>query len=174
VADAPDGILLRRHRDLAGRAFEPWVRRILVLLLLAVPIAALANVFGQKPETTAASAPAARLELFAPPALRGGLLYESRFRVYARRDLRKAILVLSPGWLEGFTLNTIEPSPVGQASADGRLVLTLGHIPAGSSYRLYLQFQVNPTTVGRRSQNVKLLDGTRTVAVIRRSIVVYP
>jgi hypothetical protein len=82
--------------------------------------------------------------------------------------------VLEPGWLEGFTLNTIEPSPVGEASDHGRLVFTLGHVPAGGSYRLYLQFQVNPTTVGHRSQDVVLLDGSRRLTAIRRTITVFP
>ena len=140
VARAPDGIVLRRHRDFEGRACEPWVRRALLLALLAIPIAALANVFGQSPRTTSASSAAARLQLLAPATVRPGLLYEARFRIDAQRELKKAILVLEPGWLEGFTLNTIEPSPVSEASDDGRLVFTLGHVPAGSSYRLYLQF----------------------------------
>ena len=35
-------------------------------------------------------------------------------------------------------------------------MLELGHVPAGDKYSLYLQFQVNPTDVGRRRQNVRL------------------
>ena len=174
MARPPDGIVLKTHRDLEGRRHEQWVRRALLILLLAIPVAALLNVFGQSPSTTKASSPEANLQLLAPPALRSGLLYEARFRIYARSELKKATLVLQPGWLEGFTLNTLEPSPVGEASDHGRLVFTLGHVPAGGSYRLYLQFQVNPTTVGRRSQNVTLLDGTRTLALIRRTVTVFP
>jgi hypothetical protein len=174
VAHAPDGIVLRTHRDLEGRRHEPWVRRVLLLLLLAIPVAALLNVFGQSPRTTNASARDARIQLLAPQSVRPGLLYEARFRVFARHELKKATLVLEPGWLEGFTLNTLEPSPVDEASDHGRLVFTLGHIPAGGSYRLYLQFQVNPTTIGRRSQDATLLDGTRTLARIHRTITVFP
>ena len=37
-----------------------------------------------------------------------------------------------------------------------------------------LQFQVNPTTVGRRSQAVELYDGSRLVARVNRTVTVYP
>jgi len=82
--------------------------------------------------------------------------------------------VLQPGWLEGFTLNTVAPSPIDEASDNGRLVFTLGHVPAGSTYRLYLQFQVNPTNVGSHRQDVELLDGDRRVALVRRTVTVFP
>ncbi len=43
--------------------------------------------------------------------------------------------MLDPGWLEGMTLNTLEPSPVGEANRDGRIALELGRIPAGTTHR---------------------------------------
>ena len=93
--------------------------------------------------------------------MRSGLLFEARFRVTARQDLAKATLVLDPGWLEGMQANTIEPSPIGEGSEDGKLVLQLGHVAAGHSFLLFMQFQVDPTNVGRRSQGVALYDGQR-------------
>ncbi len=33
----------------------------------------------------------------------------ARFRVTAKQDLKKATLVLDPGWAENITINTIEP-----------------------------------------------------------------
>ena len=66
--------------------------------------------------------------------------------------------MLDPGWLEGMTLNTLEPAPIGEASRDGG-----SRSSSGTSRRaphvLFLQFQVNPTNVGRRSQDVELHDG---------------
>jgi hypothetical protein len=38
---------------------------------------------------------------------------------------------------------------------------------------LYMQFQVNPTTVGRRSQEVRLTDGSRTLLVVHRTVTVF-
>jgi hypothetical protein len=73
------------------------------------------------------------------------------------------------------SINTIEPSPVSEASNNGRLVFELGHVPAGKSFILFMQFQVNPTNVAwHRPQNVTLLDGTRTITTIHRRITVYP
>ena len=91
-----------------------------------------------------------------------------------RRELKRATLILDPGWLEGSTLNTIEPSPVGQASADGSLSFELGHIPAGRSFILFLDFQTNPTNVGHRHQTVTLYDGARKVLTVHRTITVFP
>ena len=67
-----------------------------------------------------------------------------------------AVLKLDPGWAEGMSINEIEPSPVNEASDNGRLSLELGHIPAGKSFLLFMQFQVNPTNVAwHRPQNVE-------------------
>jgi hypothetical protein len=171
---APDLIVLERDRDLAGREWEAWVRRGLFALLCLVPLLALLNVFGQRPETASAAAPEAKLALYAPEHVRSGLLFEARFRVTARQDLAKATLVLDPGWLEGMQANTIEPGPIGEGSADGKLVFQLGHVAAGHSYVLFMQFQVDPTNVGRRSQGVALYDGQRKLVELHRTITVYP
>jgi len=176
VADIPDLLVLKRHRDLdyAGR-HGPLVRRIALSLVAVVSILGLLNVFGQRPLTTVASAPAATLKLYAPEHLRGGLLWSARFHVYANEDLKKATLVLDPGWAESMSINTIEPSPIGEASKDGKLSLELGHIPKGSSYILFLQIQVNATNVAwRRSQNVELDDGAKKILLLRHHVTIYP
>jgi hypothetical protein len=81
---------------------------------------------------------------------------------------------LGPGWLERMTVNTIEPSPVSEASKNGSLTLELGHIPAGGSHLLFMQFQTNPTNVGHRSAPVTLLDGDEEILHIDRSITIFP
>jgi hypothetical protein len=174
VADIPDTLVLKRDLDLEGRSFEIWIRRALFTVVVAVPVVALFNVFGQRPDSKTLVGPAASLKIYAPAHLRGGLLYEARFHVTARRDLRDATLVLGSGWLEGMTVNTIEPSPVSEASNNGRLSLELGHIPSGQSYLLFLQFQVNPTNVGRRTQSVELMDGRTSLLSYHRTVTVYP
>jgi hypothetical protein len=170
----PDFVVLPRHRDLAGRRNEVWVRRGLLAVLVAVPVAGLFNVFGQQPTTSRAAAPGATLSVRAPTSVRGGLLYEARFEIRATRELRDARLVLAPGWLEGQQVNTIEPSPVGEASDDGSLALDLGHVPAGERHLLFLQFQVDPTNVGSHSHDVSLYDGDRRLLTIRRTATVFP
>lgn len=175
MADIPDQIVLKRDRDLEGRAWQIWLRRGLFLLLPIVALLGLLNLFGQRPSTTTAAAQgAASLKLFAPNRVRSGVLYQARFHITAQRDLKQATLVLSPGWLESMTVNTIEPSPVNEASDNGRLSLDLGHIPAGSSYLLFMQFQTNPTNVGHRDASVTLKDGDETLLRIHRTVTVFP
>jgi hypothetical protein len=173
VADLPDYLSLERHRELVGR-HSLVTRRVFLTLLVAVLAAALANVFGQRPDSVNATTPAAHLKVYAPSRVRSGLYFEARFTIDARRELKDATIVLDPGWLEGMTINTIEPSPLGEASRDGKLALHLGHIPAGQTYLLFLQIQVNPTNVGHRSQDVALEDGEKRILSIKRAITIYP
>jgi len=134
----------------------------------------LLNAFGQRPATATTEADAATLEVYSPSRVRGGLLFEARFTITARRELKEATLVLGRGWLEGMTVNTIEPSPLGEASRDGDLSLELGHIPAGEKYVLFVQFQVNPTNVGHRKRTVELDDGEERILTYEKAITVYP
>ena len=175
MADVPDTLVLKRDRDLEGRRNDIWIRRGLMALVAAVPVVALFNVFGQRPDTTTLVSPAASLKIYAPSKLRGGLLYEARFHVTARQELKDASLVLGTGWAEGMSINTIEPSPVSEASNNGRLSFELGHIPAGQSHILFMQFQVNPTNVAfGRPQTVWLTDGKTRLITYERELTVFP
>jgi hypothetical protein len=174
MADIPDRIVLKRHRDLDGRAHRIWYRRGIFALVPVFLILGLANVFDQRPGGTTVDASRATFELYAPTRLRGGLLYEARFTIHAHADVKNALLQLSPGWNEGQTLNTIEPSPLGEASRNGDLLLTLGHIRPGATYRLFMQFQVNPTNLGRRRADVTLYDGGTELAHVDRTLTFFP
>jgi hypothetical protein len=173
MADTPAFLTLRRNRDRASRN-EVRIRRALVGLVCVFLLAGLLNVFGQRPATSEAGTAAASLKVYSPEHVRGGLYYEARFTITARQDVKNAMLVLNSGWLEGMTVNTIEPSPLGEASRDGKLVLTLGHIRPGKSYILFMQLQVNPTNVGHRSQDAALYDGGTFLTSVDRAITVYP
>lgn len=174
MADIPDGIVLSRDRDLRGRHFEIWIRRGVLAIIAALFVAAVLNVFGQRPETATANSSAATLQLYAPTALRGGLLWSARFRITAHRAIKKAILVLSPSWAESMSVNTIEPSPVNETSDNGKLVFTLGPIKSGKTYVLFMQFQVNPTNVSNAKRTVGLYDGSIRLAAIKQTVTVYP
>ena len=174
MAQIPDTIVLRRDRDLGPRRNDIWIRRGLFALVCAIPLLALANVFGQRPDTSSGGAGAARISVSAPSRVRGGLLYQARFTITARKSLTQAALVLDRGWLDGLTLNTVEPSPVSESSKDGKLALDLGPISSGHSYEFILDFQVNPTTMGSQDQNVTLYDGNRALVTLHRTLTVFP
>ncbi len=174
VSKTPDTIVLRRDRDLERRGHEIWARRGLLALVFLVPVLALLNVFGQQPDASTAATAATRLSVSAPSHVRGGLLFQARVTIQARRTLHQASLVLDKGWIEGLTVNTIEPSPASQTSADGKLAFGLGHIDAGQSYELFLDFQVNPVTVGRQDQTVTLYDGSRALVTLHRTLTIFP
>ena len=172
----PDTLVLKRHRDLEGmfrRAI--WVRRTIIAALTVFCLVGLANVFGQRPSTIRANVPAASISLYAPTAIRGGDFMEARFHITAKQDLKKAVLKLDPGWGEGMSMNTIEPSPVDETSDNGRFSFTLGPIQKGHTFLLFMQLQVNPTNVAwHRPQNVELDDGNKVIARLHRTITVFP
>ena len=174
MADQPDGIVLARHRDLQVRQWHPWVRRSLVGLVGLVLLLALIGFVGQPSSTTTTDAAAATLAVNAPNAVRGGLLYQARFTIVAHQELQHATLVLNEGWIDGLTVNTIEPSPVNEASRDGNLTLELGHLAAGAKYVLFMDYQVNPTTVGSRTLHLELDDGEQPVASLTRHLRIWP
>lgn len=176
MAEVPDTLTLKRNRDLVGfHRGAIWFRRGILAILAAIAVLGLANVFGQRASSTLVSSPEAALKLSAPSKVRGGDLWQARFHITAKQDIHKATLLLDPGWGEGMTINTIEPSPANETSDDGRLSFELGSIPAGSDFILFMQFQVNPTTVTwHRDQHVELDDGNRALVTINRTITVFP
>jgi hypothetical protein len=172
--DLPDRLDARRHRDLEGRRGYPWVRRAILLALTAVAAAALLNLFGQRPSTSRAGGPDAVLEVRAPEHLRGGLIFQARFDVTARRRLKEPTLVLQSGWFESMSVNSIEPSPSKEESRNGTVRLTFEPVEAGDTMTAWIYFQVNPTNVGRRSQDAEIQDGQQVLAAVHRSVTVLP
>jgi hypothetical protein len=174
MADVPDTLLLKRHRDLEGRRHGSWARRVLIVAVGVLPLLALLNVFGQRPATSTAATAAARLQVYAPTSVRGGLMYVARFRIDALHDLKNVELILAPGWADQYTVNGITPQPIGEGSDNGRLVFRLGHVPKGRHYTLFVSLQVNPTNVGHHGQTVWLYDGQKQLAVLHREITIWP
>jgi hypothetical protein len=163
-----------RARDLEGRSQEPWVRRAGLLLLLALSIAALFNVFGQRAQSSSATSPAAVLSLKAPSRARGGDIFQARFTVRASQEVRQPLLVLDPGWLDGLTQNTSSPEPAEERTDNGRIVLEYDTIPAHRKLEVWLAYQVNPTHVGTTDQDVELWDGNTRLAHLEHSFTVFP
>jgi hypothetical protein len=170
----PDGLDEARHVGLGGRGAHPLVRRGLLLLLALLVVAALLDLFGQHPTTSKAAAPFATLEVQSPHTLRGGLIFQTRLTVHARTTIRHPTLVLQHGWFESMSVNSIVPDPVQQSTVDGNVRLVYPTLLAGHSATTWIYFQVNPTNIARRSENVVLEGGRGQRIVVHRSVVVLP
>src|SRR3954452_3611307 len=90
MADVPDRIDLKTHRDLESWGYNRPIRYAIIALIAAVSVLGLFNVFAQRPSTTTEDSPSASLEVFAPEHLRGGLLWEARFTIQAHKNLTHA------------------------------------------------------------------------------------
>src|SRR4051794_5307535 len=160
------------NRDLDGRAYEPWLRRAGLLLLLALSLTALSNVFGQRAHSSSATAPSGVLSLNAPSKARGGDIFQARFEVRASSEIRRPLLVLDPGWLDELTQNTSSPEPYSERTDNGRIVREYDTIPARPKLTVWLQFQINPTHAGKTDQDVELWDGDTRITHLEHSLTV--
>jgi hypothetical protein len=174
MAQTPDGITLERNRDLRGRLRTPWIRRGLLCVIAVLPLLALLNVFGQKPSTSSAASGVASMSVTAPSRLRGGLIFQVRVRVVAYQEIKQLQLAFDRGWFNSMSLNAIAPETSSQSSHDGTVVLSFGNLPAGQSFICWLYFQVNPTNVGNRREDVSLLDGNQPLLHVHRSLTIFP
>ncbi len=144
-----------RHGDLTGRTAEVWIRRILLTLLAAFVMAGLLSVFGQTERvSTVIAANGTSLALTAPERLRGGTIFQTKVAVKASETIEDPQLVLSAGFLDGITLNTVEPTPVNERSAGDQLILRYPRILEGTTITAWFEHQVNPTTTGSRVQEL--------------------
>jgi hypothetical protein len=160
--------------DPRGLTVGLWARRVVMAVFAAIAVLGLLNVFGQGTTQTVARTPAAVVRVTAPPAVRGGLFFQSRVEIRAVRAIEHPRLVLDEGWVEGMQFNSIEPAPISEASRDGRVVLSYDRVDAGERLVVWMQFEVNPTSVGHRSYGLELDDADTKVAAIHRTITVFP
>jgi hypothetical protein len=150
-------------------------RRVVMTLLAVIPLLALLDVFGQQAGSTIAATPRARMELSAPSAVRGGLFFQSRVEIHALDRIAHPRLVLDEGWLEGMQVNSIEPAASDEESRDGRLVLSYSTLEKGDVLKVWLQFEVDPTSgAGRRAYGLVLDDDEQPVARIAHTLNVFP
>ena len=173
MARPPDHLTLQEHRD-GDHRVELAARWLLVGLLTLVAALALLNLFGQSPSHSLGTGEAATLEVSAPDRLRGGLFYEGEFTIHAVEEIEAATLLLDRGWVESMHINSYTPEPVGFAYRNGMLALDYGHVAAGDTLVARLEFQVNPTNVGRRPQGVQLHDEDEPLAAVERTVIVFP
>jgi hypothetical protein len=152
----------------------PWLRRVLLCCVAVLPLLALLNVFGQHPSTSTASSPAATLSVTAPTRLRGGLIFQVKVKVQAHREISQLQIAFDTGWWESMSVNSIEPNPSSETSHNGQVVLAYGNLPAGQTLISWLYFQVNPTNVGKRREDVAIQDGSKLLVRIHRSMTIFP
>lgn len=160
--------------DPRGEIVGLWARRSVMTIFAVIAVLGLLDVFGQGTTRTTARTPAAEVHVTAPGAVRGGLFFQSRVDIVARRAIAHPRLVLDEGWIEGMQVNSIEPNPVGEASRDGRLVLSYDAIDAGERLVVWLEFEVNPTNAGHRSYGLELDDADRKIAAVARHMTIFP
>jgi hypothetical protein len=96
-ADGPVGIDRARHQDLTGRHYHIWSRRAVLVMIAAVPVLGLLNVFGQHATPITYQSAAASLVINSPAHVRGGLVFTTEIVITSHRQLHDARLYLDNG-----------------------------------------------------------------------------
>jgi hypothetical protein len=160
--------------DDRGLVVALWARRAVMCVLLALVVVALVGLIGQESSTTTVIAQAATLRLTAPKTVRGGLFYQARVEITAHEDLKFPSLVVDDGWVEGMQMNSVQPQAPNEDALNGKVQFGYGELPADHVLRVWFEFEVNPTNVGKHPYGIQLENGNRPVARIQRTIRVLP
>ena len=164
-----------RHRDLQGRHREYWGRRAVTGVLVVFVLLAAANVFGQRPSSADASGSQATLAVSTPSTLRGGLIFQTRIDIEARRAIAHPTLVLGGGWFDSMTLNSVQPGPAAQAARGDGVTLSYPALGAGGRMTVWLEWSANPTNLAwHRPETVSLTDGSSVLVSVTRHVTVFP
>jgi len=147
---------------------------VLLCVIAVLPVLALLNVFGQHPTTTSASTRAVSAAVTAPSRLRSGLIFQVRLQITAHRDIKELEVVFDRGWWESMSVNSTVPEPSEESSSDGRVAFDYGQLGAGHTHVSWMYFQVNPTNVGKRQEDIDIKDGQTELAHINRAMTIFP
>jgi hypothetical protein len=172
--DSPVGIDRARHQDLTGRTHHVWWRRAALLVIAAVPVLGLLNVFGQHATPVSYQSPSATLVINSPVHVRGGLVFTTEIVITPRQLLHDARLYLDNGWFEAMSLNGVAPQPSTQTAQGRWQVWDFGKIPAATPFHVWISWQTNPTNLGRHAQTVALYDGGTQLMTAQRTLTVFP
>jgi hypothetical protein len=173
----PVGLTFPRHRDLEGRLWR-WsdrFRQAVTAVLVGFVALALLNVFGQRPNTASATSSGVVLRVQAPSSVRGGLIYQTRVDVTARRPIARPVITLDGGWFDGMTLNSVQPGPASQTSGQGGATFQYAPLRAGQTLTVWFEWSTNPTLVEwRRPRTITVGDGGTKLVSQTSSMTAYP
>lgn len=172
--EMPPGIDMERHANLSGRAQYSWWRRAVLVVIAAIPVLGLLNVFGQKAESNRAGSPDASLLVKSPARVRGGLMFTTKIVVTPHRDIHDGQLYLDNGWFRNMSLNGVSPQPSNFDAQDNWQTWDFGPMQANQAFTVWISWQTNPTNVGRHPQTVQLYDGDTQMMTVHRTLTVFP
>jgi len=102
-------------------------------------------------------------------------VFQTRVDIYARSRIAAPTLVLSRGWFDGMTLNSVNPAPASQTGANGAVSFSYPPLAAGRELTVWFEWSVNPTNlVWDRSQLFQLSDGSVPILDLRLPVTVFP
>ena len=150
-------------------------RVVVTTVLVIFIVLALLNVFGQRPSTASATASGVTLRVDTPSTLRGGLIYQTRVDISTQRPIARPVITLDGGWLDGMTLNSVQPGPASQSSGHGGATFQYAPLRAGQTLTVWFEWSVNPTHVQWRDpRTITVGDGGTQLVSETSTMTVFP
>lgn len=154
----------------------PWIRRLLIAVLIAAPLAiAMTGVLGGGPmRDNVARAPEATLTVTAPPVLRSGNWFEVQVSARPNRDLADLTIAIDQPLWDRQSIDTIAPDAEKAEFKDGRYRYSFGPAKAGETFAVKFDGQIQPNGLRRLRGAMRLMDGEAELARVPLTITVLP
>jgi hypothetical protein len=172
--EPPFGIDRARHEDLTGRGGHVWWRRVVLVLIAAIPVLGLTDLFGQRNQTSGSSNANGTLEISSPNSVRNGLIFTTAVIITPSHHLKDGQLYLDQGWFGNMTLNGVSPQPSNESAKGEWQVWDFGPMDADTPFTIWISWQTNPTNIGVRTQDIALYDGSSQLMTAHHSLTIFP
>ncbi len=167
----PDGITDRNVDPVA--AWRRHASPLGLVVFALVVAAALSGLLGRE-STRAVEDGGTRLEVHTSEVVRNGEFLEMRVRVVADPDIGVLVIGIEDSLWQDVTVNTLIPAASEEENADGETRFTFAELPAGTTFQLKVDMQINPDLLGGTSGRVTVYDGETELVSAPITITVLP
>jgi hypothetical protein len=151
-----------------------WMTAIAALMLGGVVAMGLSGLAGGRDRRDFRTTAEATLLIEGPAIIRNGEYNETIVTMQAHRAIANLALEIDAAYWRDITVNTMLPSPEAEKLHDGVMRFEFGPLGAGSTASFKVDAQVNPHRFGSSRGDFVLKDGSREIARVSRSLIVWP
>ena len=167
----PDGISERDIRPVAR-----WRRHASPVGIAAfglVVVLAFSGLLGRE-RTWTAEGGGVRLDVHGPEIIRNGEFFEIRVGIDPEESIGELVVGVDEALWEDITVNTMIPAATDEVSEDGEVRFTFADLPAGTTFLLKVDLQVNPDIVAGNAGTITVYDGEERLVSTDLTITVLP
>jgi len=170
-ANTPDGIVDEHAAPRTG--LRRHASPLSLLVFATVVVLGLTGILVRE-RTWQAEANGAELAVHASEIIRNGEFFEMRVTVIANEPIDELRIEVDASLWEDMTVNTMTPATAEEESAEGVFAFTFARVPAGETFEMKVDLQVNPDILGSNPGTVRVLNADEPLVEIPIEITVLP